>query len=88
MRIIGELESQIESITQRLRDLMKPHKEILERLDQIPGINQTAAQSVLSHIGVTLNEFPSAAALCTWAGMCPGNNRSADKQKSGRHPVI
>ena len=87
MRIISELEQQIESITERLRHLIEPHEELVNRLDKIPGVNENAAQSILSHIGVTLNEFRNDAALCSWSGLCPGNNESAGKQKSGRHPV-
>lgn len=87
MRIISELEQQIESITDRLRQLMKPHEELITRLDQIPGVNEIAAQSILSNIGVTLNEFHSEGALSNWAGVCSGNNESGGKRKSGRHPV-
>jgi transposase len=87
MRVIFELEQQIKSITDRLTDLLKPHEELIRRLDEIPGVNEIGAQNILSHIGVTLNEFDNAGALCVWAGLSPGNNRSADKQKSGRNPV-
>jgi transposase len=87
MRIISEIEQQIESITERLRQLMKPHQELMNRLDQIPGVNEIAAQSIISHIGVTMNEFHRAGALTCWAGLCSGNNETAGKQKSGRHPV-
>jgi len=87
LKLISELEHQIESITKRLRELMKPHEELVNRLDEVPGINENAAQCVLSHIGITLQEFRSDAALCAWGGLCPGNNETAGKQKSGRHPV-
>lgn len=72
MRIISELEQQIESITDRLRQLMKPHEELITRLDQIPGVNEIAAQSILSNIGVTLNEFHSEGALSNWASARAG----------------
>ena len=29
-------------------------------------------------------QFPSAAHLCSWAGLSPGNNESAGKRKSGK----
>lgn len=87
LRIISELESQIESITRRLKELMKPHQEVINRLDEVPGINEIAAQNVISHIGVTLKEFDSEAAFCFWSGLSPGNNQSADKRKSGRNPA-
>jgi transposase len=87
LRIISELECQIESITKRLRELMKPSEELISRLDEVPGVNDIAAQCIISHIGVTLNEFHNDAALCCWGGLCPGNNETAGKRKSGRHPV-
>ena len=30
--------------------------------------------------------FPTARHLASWAGQCPGNVRSAGKQRSGTHP--
>ncbi len=87
MRIIAEIEQETEMITERLRELMKPHEELMNRLDEVPGINEAAAQSVLGNIGITLKEFASGGSLNLWAGLCPGNNQSADKRKSGRPPV-
>jgi transposase len=31
-----------------------------------------------------MSRFPSAHHLASWAGMCPGNNESAGKQRSGK----
>ncbi len=87
MNTIAIIEQQIESITDRLTELTEPHRELLNRLDEIPGINKVAAQSVISHIGVTLKEFDSDNALSSWGGLCPGNNESAGKRKSGKSPV-
>jgi transposase len=87
MRIISEIEQEILSLTERLRELMKPHADLLTRLDEVPGINETSAQGVLGNIGITLKEFDTDGNLNSWAGLCPGNNQSAGKRKSGRNPV-
>ncbi len=87
LHTISTLEEQIESITARLTALMEPHEELLTRLDEVYGINTVAAQSVISHIGVTLDEFPNEHALASWCGLSPGNNESAGKRKSGKSPV-
>jgi transposase len=87
MRIIAQLEVEIESITQRLEQLTSTHQDLVNRLDEVPGINAPSAQSILGHIGYSLDEFKTPASLCLWAGLCPGNNESAGKRKSGVTPV-
>ncbi len=59
-------------------------KTALERLDEIPGIDKRAARNVLAEIGTDLPRFPSAGRLAPWAGLCPGNDQSAGKRRSGR----
>lgn len=87
MGMIVLFESQITAISERLTTLMEPHQNILDRLDEIPGIDKVSAQAILSEIGVELDEFISTAALASWAGLCPGNNESAGKRKSGKTSV-
>jgi transposase len=87
MDTISGFENRIAEITERLNQLMSPHQDILDRLDEIPGIDKVSAQSIVSEIGVTLDEFVCMAALASWAGLCPGNNESAGKRKSGRGSV-
>ncbi|MEG6568097.1 transposase, partial [Thermoanaerobacterium saccharolyticum] len=46
--------------------------------------NIFSAITVISEIGVTMEAFPSAKHLCSWAGLTPTNNESAGKKKSVR----
>ncbi len=49
-----------------------------------PGITRRSVQVILSKIELDMGRFPSAAHLCSWAGVSPGNYQSAGKRKHGR----
>jgi transposase len=55
-------------------------REDFQRLDSIPGLNRVAIQDILAEIGPDLSVFPDAHHLCSWAGICPGNEESAGKR--------
>jgi transposase len=78
------LEKQIGLIDERIETVMSPLElEAVARLDEIPGFDRRAAQNVLAEIGTDMNRFPTEAHLASWAGLCPGNNESGGKRKSG-----
>ena len=87
MDTIIMFEKRVTEIDKRLESLTKDHKNLLNRLDEIPGIDKKSAQSIISEVGVTLDAFLSMAAFVSWAGLCPGNNESAGKRKNGRNSV-
>ena len=87
LKTVDTLQEQISSLQIRLRALTTGHDELVERLDEIPGIDQLSARAILAEIGPTLEAFPTAQQLCSWAGVCPGNNESAGKRHSGKSPV-
>lgn len=78
------LETKIEEMNVRIEEQMRPFEDDLATLMEIPGIARTNAENILVEIGFDMNQYPSAAHLASWAGMCPGNNESAGKRKSGR----
>ena len=55
-----------------------------ELLQTLPGIQERSAATILAETGGDMEQFPSAKDLSSWAGVCPGNNRSAGKNKSSR----
>jgi transposase len=79
------LEAQIAKLSARIEEVMAaPFVEAIARLDTIPGIDLRAAENIVVEIGSDMSQFPSAAHLASWVGVCPGNNESAGKRKSGR----
>jgi len=78
------LDEAIERVSQEVSNRIVPFSEIVELMDLVPGINQRVAEGVLSEIGVDMSCFPSHGHAASWAGLCPGNNESAGKRKSGR----
>ncbi len=56
----------------------------LKLLMTIPGIGRRSAEVVLAEIGSDMGRFATAQKLAAWAGMCPGNDESAGKRRSGR----
>jgi len=63
---------------------MHPFEENLERPDTIPGVGRRTRKQILAETGMDMNRFPSAAHLCPWAGLAPGNHESAGKRRSGK----
>ncbi len=81
---IDALDDGIARVSAEIAERMRPFGEALERLDTIPGIGQRMAEILVAEIGIDMSRFPSAAHLASWAGMCPGNQESAGKRKTGK----
>ncbi|WP_226670322.1 IS110 family transposase [Metabacillus litoralis] len=82
---IDFLTEQIDMLDQEVAERVSTHQEDVERLDSIPGIATRMAEQILSEIGTDVKkQFPSAAHMCSWAGLVPGQNESAGKRKSAK----
>ena len=84
LRHIDYLADEIKKLDEEIKQRMLPFDEDLELLDTIPGVGRRTAEQILAEIVTDMNQFPSAAHMCSWAGLSPGNNESAGKRKSGR----
>jgi transposase len=78
---IDEIVTQLSAeIAERLRQA----EADVELLDAITGIGRATAEVWLAEVGSDLERFPTHRHLASWAGMCPGNNESAGKRKTGK----
>jgi len=53
-------------------------------LDTIPGSDQRGAEVIVAEIGIDMSRFETAPRLAAWAGVAPGKDESAGKQRSGK----
>ena len=81
---IDYLASQIEKIDKEIQRKMVPFQRESTLIQTIPGISVVNSSAILAETGVDMSQFPDAAHLSSWAGVCPGNNESAGKKKSGK----
>jgi transposase len=76
------LDQQIETTDKLAAEALRPHGETVLRLAQIPGFGAGSAQQLIAEVGVDAEAFASADAFCSWIGVCPGSNISAEKNQS------
>jgi transposase len=78
------LDQQIVTLNQLAADRLRVHQDAVERLAAVPGPGVDSAQQILAEVGPTAQAFPTADQLCSWVGVCPGSNESAEHNRSGR----
>jgi transposase len=78
------LEEAIDTLSAQIAEAIAPFAAMQTRLDSIPGVSHRTAEVLIAEIGVDMRVFPTAGHLASWAGLCPGNNESAGKHRSGR----
>jgi transposase len=81
---VRSLDGLIERLNAQVEAVLAPFSAAVERLRTIPGVDSRAAEVIVAEIGADMAPFATAAHLCSWAGMSPGNNQSAGKRQSGR----
>ena len=81
---IDYLDGAIADLDTQIAERVRPCEEAVERLDEIPGVGRRVAETVIAEVGATVDCFPTAQHLASWAGLCPGNHESAGKRLSGK----
>jgi transposase len=78
------LEKQIAELDGCIAEMVKPYEAEIEILKSHPAIAQRSSENVIAEVGVDMNQFPDDSHLASWGGVCPGNNESAGKHKTGK----
>ena len=78
------LSAQIAEVETCTRRLMEPHRELVELLDQVPGVNETVAWTVIAELGIDMGVFPTAAHVASWAGCVRAPTKARANRRAAR----
>src|SRR6266446_1448894 len=81
---IDFLDKALERLTTEIDQRLVPFEPMLTALDTIPGVDRIGAISIVAETGGDMTRFLTAGHLCSWGAMCPGQNESAGKRRSGK----
>src|SRR5439155_2721973 len=84
LRQLDFLEGEVTILDAEVAKRLAPFEDLIQRLDRHPGIGRRSAEDILAEIGTDMSRFPTVDHLCSWARVCPGNDESAGKRRSGR----
>ena len=83
-RMLGRIDAisaDIAELDVRIEEQIAPFADAVARLDEIPGVGVTAAQTIIAEIGLDMSRFPTPAHLASWAKFAPGVKESAGRNK-------
>jgi transposase len=81
---IDFLDESIDRLSAAIEEQIGPFAAAVELLCTIPGVQRRAAEVIIAETGGDMTAFATAGHLASWAGVCPGNDESAGKRRSGR----
>jgi transposase len=82
---IDFLDDAIDRLSDAIEEQLGPFgNRQVELLCTIPGVQRRTAEVIIAETGGDMSRFPTAGHLASWAGMCPGNDESAGKRRSGK----
>jgi len=78
------LEEMIGTLTGEVEQRLAPFAPKAELLGTIPGVGARNSQVIIAELGPDMDRFFTDRHAASWAGICPANNESAGKRRSGR----
>ena len=84
LRHIDFLDEQIEQLNAMIEEQIRPFAPAVELLCTVVGIQRRGAECIVAEIGADMSRFATSRHLASWAGQCPGNDKSAGKRRSGK----
>lgn len=86
--VISELMTQFDDLKSRIKaaeialyQRVEPYKDLVKKLDEIPGIDEILAIGIIAEASTDMSSFKDERSFAAWSGVASGNNESAGKKK-------
>jgi hypothetical protein len=83
---VDALDADLAELDAELAELIAPLVHTIDRLDEVPGLGQTAACLLIAELGTDMTRFPTAGHLVSWAKYVPGVSESAGNARAADRP--
>ena len=77
------LEAQVVEVERAIDEAARPFAPAVVLLQTIPGV-KARATTLLAELGADMTVFPSAAQCASWSAICPGQDETGGKRRSGK----
>jgi transposase len=81
---IERFEEQIQALSLEIAGRLAQEQSVIERLDEIPGVDRKVAEVIVAELGTDMKRFGSASRAAAWSGMCPANRQSGGRRYAAR----
>ncbi len=86
-QLLGDIErfdEQIQALSLEIAGRLTQEQAVIERLDEIPGVDRKVAEVIVAELGTNMKRFGSACRAAAWSGMCPANCQSGGRRYAAR----